>query len=172
MYKVKIEVLDNSDNNSETSLRNDAKYFLNAKELENYLNITFPYHQNKEDFIMGCCYAALFNIIKDNVAVYNITIEFFKLYKEPEYKNYAFGEDTQSIYEIFGDDSYLVELEFLKYMDKMKEREDCVDSWRIGLIDSSESMDEYWTYKTCCGSDDTKIKINGKEYMFGCNYGH
>ncbi len=95
------------------------------------------------------------------------------LLKNPEVMyNFVFGEDTQSIYEIFGEDSHSVELEFLKYMDSMKEREDCVDSWRIGLTSSKESMDEYWTYKTCCGSDDTKIKINNKEYMFGCNYGH
>lgn len=110
--------------------------------------------------------------MKDEIAAYNITIEFFELYKEPEIKNLAFGENPSSIYEIFGEDSHLVELEFLKYMDVMYKREECVDSWRIGLIDSKESMDEYWTYKTCCGSDDTEIEINGKYYMFGCNYGH
>lgn len=169
MYKVKIEVLGN---NSETSPRSNIKYFLNSNDLERYLAKTFLYHKYKEDFIMNGCYASYFNIIKDDIAVYNITIEFFELYKEPEFKNHAFGEDSQSIYEIFGEDSHLIELEFLKYMDTMKEKEDCVDSWRIGLIDSKESMDEYWTYNTCCGADNTEIEINNKKYMFGCNYGH
>ena len=172
MYEVKIEVLDNLDNVLKTSLRNDVKYFLNIEQLESYLNKTFPYHKNKEDFANCGCYAASFNIIKDDKAVYDITIEFFELYQEPEIKNLAFGEDTQSIYEIFGEDSHLIELEFLKYIEDMKEKEDCVDSWRIGLTSSPESMSEYWTYKTCCGSNDTEIEISGKNYMFGCNYGH
>ena len=77
-----------------------------------------------KDFIMGCCYAASINIFKDADAIYSIEIQHVELYREPEFKNYAFGEDTQSIYEIFGEDSYLVELEFLKYMDSMKEKED------------------------------------------------
>lgn len=172
MHKVKVVVLDNLGNNSETSLSNNTKYFSNSNELKSYLEKTFPYHNNKEDFYNYDCYAASFNIVKDEIAAYNITIEFFELYKEPEIKNLAFGENPSSIYEIFGEDSHLVELEFLKYMDVMYKREECVDSWRIGLIDSKESMDEYWTYKTCCGSDDTEIEINGKYYMFGCNYGH
>lgn len=169
MYKVKIKVLNN---NSETSFRNDVKYFYDANQLENYLNKTFTYHTYKEHFNIYNCYAASFNIVKDKLAVYDIEIEYIKLYSEPEVKNSAFGEDTQSIYEIFGEDSYLIELEFLKYIENMKEKEDCVDSWRIGKLDSPESMNEYWTYKTCCGSDDTEIEIAGKRYMFGCNYGH
>lgn len=169
MYKLTIDVLNN---NSETSLRNSAKYFLNSNDLESYLNRTFPYHENPEYFDVDGCYASSFNIVKDNIALYSIEIEYVELYQEPEIKNLAFGEDSSSIYEIFGEDSQLIELEFLKYMDIMKEREECTDSWRIGLLDSEDSMDEYWTYKTCCGSDDTGIEINGKYYMFGCNYGH
>ena len=169
MYKVKIEVLNN---NSETSLRNSAKYFLNSNDLESYLNRTFPYHKYPEYFIMDGCYASSFNVVKGDVALYSIEIEYVELYQEPEIKNLAFGENSTCIYEIFGEDSHLIELEFLKYMEDMKEKEDCVDSWRIGLIDSKESMDEYWTYRTCCGSDDTEIEINNKKYMFGCNYGH
>ena len=172
MYKVKVVVLDNLGNNSEISLSNNTKYFSNSNELKSYLEKTFYYHKNKEVFDNYDCSAASFNIFKDNIAVYNIEIEYFELYKEPEIKNLAFGENLSSIYEIFGEDSHLVELEFLKYMDVMYEREECVDSWRIGLIDSKESMDEYWTYNTCCGSNDTTIKINGREYMFGCNFGH
>lgn len=172
MYKVKIVVLDNLGNNSETSLSNNTKYFSNSNELKSYLEKTFPYHEYPEDFVIGYCYASSLNIIKDDIATYNIEIEYFKLYKEPEIKNLAFGENLSSIYEIFGEDSHLVELEFLKYMDVMYEREECVDSWRIGKLDSPESMNEYWTYVTCCGSDNTEIEINGKKYMFGCNYGH
>lgn len=170
MYKVKIEILNN---NTEISFRNDVKYFYDANQLESYLSKTFPYHKYKEDLtIEDDFYAASFNIFKGDIAVYSIDIEYVELYAEPEVENYAFGEDTPSIYEIFGEDSYLIELEFLKYMAVMKESEDCVDSWRIGKLDSPESMDEYWTYRTCCGSDDTEIEIAGKKYMFGCNYGH
>ena len=169
MHKLTIEVIGN---NSETSLRIDVKYFLTTNELENYLNKIFPYHKNKDNFDNYDCYAASFNIIKDANALYSIEIEYFELYKEPEFKNYAFGEDSASIYEIFGEDSHSVELEFVKYKDSMIEKEDCVDSWRIGLTSSEESMEEYWTYNTCCGQHNTKIKTNNKEYMFGCNYGH
>lgn len=169
MYKLTVEVLNN---NSETSLGNSSKYFLNSDDLERYLNRTFPYHKYPEYFIMDGCYSSSFNIVKDNMALYSIEIEYVELYQEPEIKNLAFGEDSSSIYEIFGEDSQLIELEFLIYMDIMIDREECADSWRIGLLDSKDSMDEYWTYKTCCGSDDTEIEINSKYYMFGCNYGH
>ncbi len=54
----------------------------------------------------------------------------------------------------------------------MKSKEDYVDSFRIGLIENKQSMKEYHKLVTCCGSNDTKVIINGKEYMFGCNYGH
>jgi hypothetical protein len=169
MYKLTIEVLNN---NYKTSLRNSTKYFLNSDELRSYLLKTFPYHKYPKYFIMGDYYASSFNVVKDDIALYSIEIEYVELYQEPEIKSLAFGEDSSSIYEIFGEDSQLIELEFLKYMDIMIDREECADSWRIGLLDSKDSMDEYWTYKTCCGSDDTEIEINGKHYMFGCNYGH
>ena len=170
MYKLKIEILNN---NTEISFRNEVKHFYDANQLESYLNKTFPYHTYKEDLtIEDDFYGASFCIFKGDIAVYSIDIEYVELYAEPENINYAFSEDTRSIYEIFGEDSYLIELEFLKYMGAMREKEVFVDSWRIGKLDSPDSMNEYWTYRTCRGSDDTEIEIAGEKYMFGCNYGH
>ena len=62
--------------------------------------------------------------------------------------------------------------EFTKYITHIEEHEDCVDSFRIGLKNNIDSMNQYDKIKSCCGQDDSTISIDGVEYMFGCNYGH
>jgi len=62
--------------------------------------------------------------------------------------------------------------EFNKYVTNIEEHNDCVDSFRIGLKNNIDSMNQYNKIKSCCSQDDSTISIDGIEYMFGCNYGH
>lgn len=83
------------------------------------------------------------------------------------------GDDLDSIFEIFGANiGKLIMNKFKEYIYEMNLKETNVDSYRIGVVDSIDSMREYETYATCCGRDDTVVKIEGISYMFGCNYGH
>lgn len=61
---------------------------------------------------------------------------------------------------------------FDEYRMKMEANHDCVDSFRIGMINSEPSMVSYNKLKSCCSQDDIIVDINGMEYSIGCNYDH
>ena len=145
--------------------------FKNFSLIENYLNETFPY--NKKNLVDSCL-SQSFCIYKNNKMLYSIDINRIEPIKKIKIKKpKAYGNGTYAIFEIFNnEDALIITKKFKKYIKQMKEQEDCVDSFRIGLVSDKQSMKEYKKLVTCCGSNDTKVKINGKEYMFGCNYGH
>ena len=145
--------------------------FKNFSLIEKYLNETFPY--NKKNLVDNCP-GQSFCIYKNNKMLYLISINRIEPIEKIKIKKpKAYGSGTYSIFEIFNnEDAPIITKKFRQYVKKMKEQEDCVDSFRIGLINDKQSMKEYNKLVSCCGRNDTKIKINGKEYMFGCNYGH
>jgi len=85
----------------------------------------------------------------------------------------AWGDQSNcSLQEVFPQDARDIKIAFDKFIDEISLTEDCVDAYRIGLALSQESMKEYDTYVSCCGSTDIGKEVNGVLYMFGCNYGH
>ena len=86
-------------------------------------------------------------------------------------KEKAYGGES-TIYEVFPHDWKELTLKFSEFNDKVAETEECIDSYRIGLCSDEESMKEYNSYMSCCGQRDEIHVVNGKEYSFGCNFGH
>lgn len=82
------------------------------------------------------------------------------------------AEGDYAIEEVFPQDSDDIKKAFDAFIDEVKETEDCVDAYRIGLALSKKSMEAYDKFVSCCGSTDIGKEVNGVLYMFGCNYGH
>lgn len=143
--------------------------FKNFDLVKLYLNETFPFDKKN----LNECESQSFWIHKNNKRYYSIYIVRINIINKINKKPKAYGRGEYSIFEIFNnEDAIIITKKFSSYIKKMKEQEDCVDSFRIGLISDKQSMKEYYKLVSCCGRNDTKVKINGKEYMFGCNYGH
>lgn len=144
--------------------------FNNFDLVKSYLDEIFPFDKKNLDE----CESQSFWIHKNKKRYYSIDIIRINTIKKIDKKRpKAYGFSSYSIFEIFNnEDSLIIEKKFNQYIKKMKEQEDWVDSFRIGLINDKQSMKEYYKLVSCCGRNDTKVKINGKEYIFGCNYGH
>ena len=99
---------------------------------------------------------------------YIIKIEQFEFYTKTDRLAW---DPSIPMWEVF-EDHEVLEKEYNKYIDVIRDKEDYVDSYRIGLKDSPESMKHYEELISCCGSNDTEVEINGKVYVFGCNFGH
>ena len=56
------------------------------------------------------------------------------------------------------------------------EREDLdfVDNVRFAFADDAKEADEYEAARNdgCCGFVDMEVKVDGRVYWMGCNYGH
>ncbi len=145
--------------------------FKNFDLVKEYFKETFPFY-NRD--VTDNCISQSFTISNNGKPLYFINISRIEpITKISKKKPKAYGRSTYSIFEIFNnEDAPIITKKFKKYIKQMKSKEDCVDSFRIGLIEDKQSMKEYHKLVTCCGSNDTKVIINGKEYMFGCNYGH
>ena len=52
--------------------------------------------------------------------------------------------------------------------------DDCVDNYRFTFINDDRGMAKYreQQYDGCCGFFDAQIKIDGRDALIGCNYGH
>lgn len=51
---------------------------------------------------------------------------------------------------------------------------DCADNYRAAIKGDDASEEDYNKVraKGCCGSFDTTTKVEGVEYLIGCNFGH
>lgn len=49
---------------------------------------------------------------------------------------------------------------------------DYADSYRMAFFDDDEQVEAYDDARTCCGSFDYTMTVNGQRVLIGCNYGH
>ena len=80
------------------------------------------------------------------------------------------GDDEMELSDVFPHDYKVLENKFNYWLEQLDELN--IDAYRIGLLNSKESREAFDSLFTCCGSSEEKIVIDGKTYMFGCNYGH
>lgn len=49
---------------------------------------------------------------------------------------------------------------------------DYADSFRMCFIDDAYQKVEYNKSVTCCGTFESRMQVDGREVLIGCNYGH
>jgi hypothetical protein len=49
---------------------------------------------------------------------------------------------------------------------------DCSDSYRMAFTDDAYQKVAYNEAATCCGTFNAYMKVDGREVIIGCNYGH
>jgi len=86
----------------------------------------------------------------------------------------AWGQDTgREIFEVFSERIVTEKFEtWFKYITSDSETYYNIDGKRIGLKEDEDSMIQFKNLRTCCGSFEEEVEINGKMYIFGFNYGH
>lgn len=153
------------------------KFFSSYANLLDYFKKTFNFYEKYifDDLETLSCDVSFWINDENKKPLYDVSIESWDFFDITDSipKAYSMEKHHFQIYEVFNHvDAVLIEKEFNKYVSLMNSKESCVDSFRIGLTDDIDSMNEYNTYISCCGSDDRVIKINNTNYTFGCNFGH
>lgn len=49
---------------------------------------------------------------------------------------------------------------------------DCSDSYRMCFTDDAYQKVAYDEARSCCGTFEAYMKVDGREVIIGCNYGH
>lgn len=151
------------------------RYFKEPLEVKKYLETVFPFAERDFDSIIDCIKAGASSSfsIKN---LYDISISTKKIFDNSKLEEKSmFGNSDLSVFEVFKtEDAPIIRGMFYKFINRISRKEECIDSYRIGLKSSEKSMKEYEEYREncCCGSTDIVEKIKNQEYMFGCNYGH
>jgi len=110
-------------------------------------------------------------VLNDNPDDY-ISYHLETISPQKEFKIYKAWSPEVQIFEVFPNNWSKIQKKFREFIAEIAEHEDCMDAYRIGLVDDEESMKEYSDLVSCCGSTDTEYEIDSVKYRFGCNYGH
>jgi len=126
-------------------------YFIT--EFEDCDNISFCINRTKDTLFIGI------EEIKTN-----------KGYKKLK----AWGGDTgREIFEVFPKRIITEKFEtWFKNITSDSETYYNIDGKRIALKEDDDSMEQFKNLRTCCGSYEEDVEIDGKLYVFGFNYGH
>jgi hypothetical protein len=152
-------------------------YLNTSKEVKEYIKNCYPFSNNdslleqnleKEDLKE---FSFQVDYKNQNIVCFVTVKNLFNCLNEKENKKAWNG--VGNIAEIFPFvEAYIVENAFFKWIEEVKEKEENVDSYRIGLVNDEDSMLEFGKLYSCCGSREDIFVFNEKEYVFGCNFGH